>query len=100
MLTLYQNRRKVSKMIGGNPDLTLTMKTYQSPERTIQNIRSFFPQNNLRKKSLIICYILRWWKNAAYAMMTVETEQRHLQCSSLSPPLAKASADFVGGGTF
>jgi len=28
-------------------------------------------------------------------MMSVETEQRHLQCSSLSPPLAKASAGCV-----
>lgn len=40
-LALYQAGRKVSKMISGNPDPKLTVKTYQTPEEAVSQIREF-----------------------------------------------------------
>ena len=47
VLALYQEGRKVSKMISGNPDPRLVVKVYQSPEDAIQYIRKFLPENDL-----------------------------------------------------
>ena len=41
VLVLYQEGRKISKMISGNPDSNLTVMLYQTPEEAIQIIRSF-----------------------------------------------------------
>ncbi|NTU56773.1 MAG: hypothetical protein HGA79_11035 [Anaerolineales bacterium] len=41
VLALYQDGRKVSKMISGNPDSRLTVESYQTPEDAIQNIGIF-----------------------------------------------------------
>ena len=41
VLALYQEGRKVSKMISGNPDSNLTMKSYRTPEDAIQNLGIF-----------------------------------------------------------
>jgi len=43
VLVLHQVGRKISKMISGNPDPNLTVKSYQTPEGAIQIIRSFLP---------------------------------------------------------
>ena len=42
VLALYQEGRKVSKMISGNPDPGLTLAMYQTPEDALQQIRGFF----------------------------------------------------------
>jgi len=41
VLALYQEGRKVSKMISGNPDIKLAVRAYQNPEHAIQHIREF-----------------------------------------------------------
>jgi nucleoside 2-deoxyribosyltransferase len=41
ILVLYQEGRKVSKMISGNPDPNLTVESYQTPQGAIQNMRIF-----------------------------------------------------------
>lgn len=41
VLALYQEGRKVSKMISGNPDLNLTVKSYQTPADAIQSMGIF-----------------------------------------------------------
>jgi len=41
VLALYQDGRKVSKMISGNPDSNLTVMSYQTPAAAIQVIESF-----------------------------------------------------------
>lgn len=41
VLALYQQGRKVSKMISGNPDAHLQVKAYQSVEEAVGMIRSF-----------------------------------------------------------
>jgi 2'-deoxynucleoside 5'-phosphate N-hydrolase len=41
VLALYQEGRKVSKMISGNPDPGLTLAMYQTPGDAIQLIRGF-----------------------------------------------------------
>jgi len=46
VLVLYQEARKVSKMISGNPDLNLTVKAYRSLENAIAQIREFLSEQN------------------------------------------------------
>ncbi len=41
VLALYQEKRKLSKMISGNPDPHLTVQSYQSPEDATLQIRKF-----------------------------------------------------------
>lgn len=41
VLALYQDGRKVSKMISGNPDSSLTVKSYQTTKDAIQTIEFF-----------------------------------------------------------
>jgi len=40
-LALYQEGRKVSKMISGNPDPNLTVTMYQTPEEAVNQIHEF-----------------------------------------------------------
>ena len=42
VLALYEEGKKVSKMISGNPDPGLTLAMYQTPEDALQRIRGFF----------------------------------------------------------
>ena len=46
VLALYREDRKVSKMISGNPDPNLTLKTYRSPENAIVHIGEFLSERN------------------------------------------------------
>jgi len=41
VLALYQEGRKVSKMISGNPDSNLTVKLYHTPEDAVQILADF-----------------------------------------------------------
>ena len=41
VLALYQQGRKVSKMISGNPDPNLYVMTYESPDHAIALVREF-----------------------------------------------------------
>lgn len=41
VLALYQDGRKVSKMISGNPDARLTVRAYRSSEDALRHIREF-----------------------------------------------------------
>lgn len=41
VLALYEEGRKVSKMISGNPDPNLSVKTYRSPEHAVELVREF-----------------------------------------------------------
>jgi len=41
VLALYQQGRKVSKMISGNPDAHLQVKRYQDPDEAMRLIREF-----------------------------------------------------------
>lgn len=41
VLALYQEGRRVSKMISGNPDSRLTVESYQTPEEAIQKMGVF-----------------------------------------------------------
>jgi nucleoside 2-deoxyribosyltransferase len=41
VLALYQEGRRVSKMISGNPDPRLTVESYQTPGEAIQKMRIF-----------------------------------------------------------
>jgi len=44
VLALHQEGYKVSKMISGNPDPKLFLRTYQNPEHAIEQIREFLSQ--------------------------------------------------------
>ncbi len=46
VLALYQEGRKVSKMISGNPDPNLFVKCYQTPEDAVVQTRSFLSEHN------------------------------------------------------
>jgi nucleoside 2-deoxyribosyltransferase len=50
VLALYQQGRKVSKMISGNPDPSLSVKCYDSPEKAIAVIRGFLSTQFIREK--------------------------------------------------
>jgi len=41
VLVLYQDGRKLSKMISGNPDSNLTVKLYHKPEDAVQILSDF-----------------------------------------------------------
>ncbi len=51
VLALYQEGRKVSKMISGNPDPGLAVRCYQSPENAVEIIRAFLSTQFIREKS-------------------------------------------------
>ncbi|MCK6540269.1 MAG: nucleoside 2-deoxyribosyltransferase [Anaerolineales bacterium] len=44
VLALYQQGRKVSKMISGNPDPNLSLKSYQAPGDAIRIMRVFLAE--------------------------------------------------------
>lgn len=50
VLALYQEGKKVSKMISGNPDPNLSVKSYQNSEHIVQLIRSFLSSRFIREK--------------------------------------------------
>jgi nucleoside 2-deoxyribosyltransferase len=45
VLAISQKRRKVSKMISGNPDPNLTVKTYETPSEAVQVMEAFLSQS-------------------------------------------------------
>lgn len=47
VLALYQEGRKVSKMISGNPDPNLVVKTYKTAEEAILHIRKYLNKHKL-----------------------------------------------------
>ena len=47
VLALYWEGRKVSKMIGGNPDPNLSVKSYRTPEEAVVQIRKFLNKHKL-----------------------------------------------------
>ncbi len=49
VLALYQQGRKVSKMISGNPDPNLSVKCYEDPEQAVEIIRSFLSTQFIRE---------------------------------------------------
>ena len=50
VLALYQEGRKVSKMISGNPDPGLSVKCYETPENAVEIIRTFLSTQFIREK--------------------------------------------------
>ena len=50
VLALYQQGRKVSKMISGNPDPNLSLRCYASPVTAIEVIRDFLSIQFIREK--------------------------------------------------
>lgn len=50
VLAIYQEGRKVSKMISGNPDRNLSVMAYQSPEHAIELMRTFLAPHIIREK--------------------------------------------------
>jgi len=51
VLALYEDGRKVSKMISGNPDPNLCVKAYQNAEDAVSLIREFLSGRFIREKS-------------------------------------------------
>jgi 2'-deoxynucleoside 5'-phosphate N-hydrolase len=49
VLALYEEGKKVSKMISGNPDPNLSVKAYKSPDQAVELIREFL-SNFIREK--------------------------------------------------
>ena len=50
VLALYEDGRKVSKMISGNPDPNLTVQVYKSAENAVELIREFLSTKVIREK--------------------------------------------------
>jgi nucleoside 2-deoxyribosyltransferase len=50
VLALYQESRKVSKMISGNPDPNLLVRCYEGPENAVEIIRTFLSTQFIREK--------------------------------------------------
>jgi 2'-deoxynucleoside 5'-phosphate N-hydrolase len=50
VLALYQDGRKVSKMISGNPDPNLSVMVYQSPDHAVELMRAFLARHLIREK--------------------------------------------------
>jgi hypothetical protein len=50
VLALYQQDRKVSKMISGNPDPGLSVKCYENPGNAVEIIRTFLSTQLIREK--------------------------------------------------
>jgi nucleoside 2-deoxyribosyltransferase len=51
VLALYQEGRRVSKMISGNPDPNLMVMAYENPEHAVAIIRAFLSKLFIREKS-------------------------------------------------
>ena len=51
VLALYEEGRKVSKMISGNPDPNLSVKAYKSADHAVTLIRAFLSYHLIREKS-------------------------------------------------
>lgn len=47
VLALYQEGRRVSKMISGNPDPNLSVKPYQTPQDAVVQTREFLNKHKL-----------------------------------------------------
>ncbi len=47
VLALYQEKRTISKMISGNPDVNLVVKSYRTPEDATLQIRKFLNTHKL-----------------------------------------------------
>lgn len=47
VLALYQEGRQVSKMISGNPDPNLVVKSYTTPQEAVVEIRNFLNKHQL-----------------------------------------------------
>jgi nucleoside 2-deoxyribosyltransferase len=47
VLALYQEGRRVSKMISGNPDPNLSVRSYQTPEEAVVQTRKFLNKYQL-----------------------------------------------------
>jgi nucleoside 2-deoxyribosyltransferase len=50
VLALYQEGKKVSKMISGNPDPNLLVKSYQNSEDAVKLVRTFLTSHFIREK--------------------------------------------------
>ena len=50
VLALYQEDRRVSKMISGNPDPNLHVIAYESPDQAVTIIREFLSTRLIREK--------------------------------------------------
>ena len=50
VLALYENGRKVSKMISGNPDPNLSVQAYKNAENAVELIRAFLSTKVIREK--------------------------------------------------
>jgi hypothetical protein len=50
VLALYQEGRKVSKMICGNPDPKLLVRCYESPGKAVEIVRGFLTTKCIREK--------------------------------------------------
>ncbi len=50
VLALYQAGRKVSKMIGGNPDPNLSVHVYKTSEEAVRLISEFLSNISIREK--------------------------------------------------
>ena len=50
VLALYQEGKKISKMISGNPDPNLLVKSYQNSEGAVESIRTFLESRFTREK--------------------------------------------------
>ena len=50
VLAIYQEGRKVSKMISGNPDPNLRVLAYESPKQAVEIVRSFLSKHFIREK--------------------------------------------------
>ena len=50
VLALYQEERRISKMISGNPDPRLLVRAYETPEQAVEMIRGFLSTQLIREK--------------------------------------------------
>jgi nucleoside 2-deoxyribosyltransferase len=50
VLALYQEGRKVSKMISGNPDPNLLVRCYEAPKNAVEIVRTFLSTRFIREK--------------------------------------------------
>jgi hypothetical protein len=50
VLVLYQEGRRISKMISGNPDPNLFVLTYENPAHAVDIIRGFLSKHFIREK--------------------------------------------------
>ena len=50
VLALYEEGRKVSKMISGNPDSNISVMAYKDPKHAVELIREFLSSKLIREK--------------------------------------------------